>query len=247
LARSSDPAVWAQAQWFDERAIAILAGVPPERNRSLPFYLMGRLWMRRGEELERTGSPEAPGYYRLAVQAFERAKPIDLAFNQSARAADLQSGVRASAIPDTGNELLWDDLASALEHLNQLPQAAEARRYALRLAPQDGALYLGMEKIEARLGHADLALHWAAEAMLLTQTPAAAAHFAAAYRGVHAEGCEPLAGLPPAANLSCPSVKSVVCGAELQLLQSFQDEHVPQLAAAYSQTSLTGDACKAGY
>jgi protein O-mannosyl-transferase len=240
--RAGDPASLVAGVELAEKSISILGDLPPERSTTLPYKLLGQLWISRGRLIAPSSPAEAAEYYRRAVDAFERGVRIDQALNAASRRREDRRGRNPELLPDTGDGALYTSLGEACKELGRFQDAIDAERQALRLFPAADTVYDEIAGLWGMLGRGEDAQRWAAEAVLLGRRPTQFSKFDRIYRQLHPEGCPATLG-PQSLNLDCPAVKAVVCDAERGLLAVFRDAHYGGFDVVYRSNSLTGDAC----
>ena len=228
----------------EKKAVAILDPLLPEHSSSLPYGVLGLLWLQRADMVDKIHPEEGRAAYQQALEVLQRAVPIDAAYNNYKREQDLKRGVPAEFIQDIGIESLYINLSEAWMHLGHLPEAVEARMHAVGLNPMDDRVYAAIAELYQRMGRRQEALRWAAEAFLIGQHPEELDLFVRCYWQLYPKGCAPVTEeVSKSLNMGCPLAQAAICEAEHAVLQHFEDTHWPQHIEVYRKRRITGIAC----
>ena len=244
LLKSGEPENIASAAQEEERAIAILRKLPPERNASLPYVILGILRQKEGDLLAREEPQKAQAAWQAGVQILHEAESVDRAFNQVRRRRDMERGLPDGQIPDIGNVLLYETLSHLQQRIGRLEDALATAKYAIRLVPEDENLHADIAGLMRTLGRHEDAELWAAESLLLKIRPDELARFQEYYQQLHPNDCPAVSGAPTETlNLGCRTVSGIVCRAHHDLLRQFKDARFPDAALRYQKTSLAASTC----
>src|SRR5262249_16184786 len=118
-----------------EQAVAIVSGLPPERNTSLPLTTLGTLYRIKGDVLLNGRPQEVQDWYLRSLHTLTRAVPVDHAFSQEQRRKALAQG-RPTVV--RGNANLYQNLGDTNRRLGRFPEALEAFSHLLKLTPLNG-------------------------------------------------------------------------------------------------------------
>jgi len=242
--RRGDRSALVRAIELEQRAVEILDELPPERNISPPYAMLGNLWRLQGDTIANTAAEDATAAYRKAVDAFQRGVKIDRAYNEANRKIDMVRGLPPDAIPDRGYAVLWLGLGEAQARLGSMEEALSAKLYAARIYPTDPEIMgIVAEHLQA-MNRPSEAMRWAVQAMLVGSAPSALERFVTYYRAQYPNDCSPTLELgSKELNVACPSVRKLVCVGEQGLLQSFKEARTLNLVAWYGDHRRTQGMC----
>jgi hypothetical protein len=233
------------------KAVSIIGDVDVQRSSTLPYGLLGRMWLTQGDTLARKQGgvglpPEAEAAYHSAINVMRQGIPVDRAFSERWRQKELARGWSPDRIPDLGNAQLYDDIGEALGRLGRMPDALGYKMQSLHVAPAAGGVRGEVADVLRAMGRDQEALEFAAQAFLLNKRPEDLTRFVSCYRAVYPAACPLSTGnAEDVLDMDCPIVHAVVCRAEAALLQSYRDAGSPDLVTDYRAGSLTGTRCSA--
>lgn len=113
-----------------ERSLAIIAGLPDDRNSPRPYQTAGEAYRRKGDSL--SGAAQRTAWYRKALDVLLRGKTIDLANKQAAIERNRARGVQ---VVIAGWEPLYLELGEVYMRLGDFDKAQEALEYGLSIKP----------------------------------------------------------------------------------------------------------------
>lgn len=220
---------------LEQHATAVLDALPPERNLSGPFAMLGNLWSQYGDVVGRQEPNEAAPAYQRAVAAFERGAEIDKSYNDQYRRAELARGVPPDQIANKAYAELWIGLGEARSRLGMHSEALDAKLHAAKAFPTDPEIAGFVSEQLQRMNRSDEALVWASRSLLTGQTPNNLARFVTYYKAKYPNECP--AAASNSLNISCALVREVVCSGERDLLKAIAEAHLPSLERRYARTS----------
>ncbi len=245
MGRTGDVSLLPRAIAYEEKAVAILSGLPREQRFSGPYSFLGLLLELYGATQGPPGTPAADQAYGRALAAFEEGANVDRLSAGIRRQRDLARGWRLENIPDEGDAALFFHYGVVLKRLGRLEEALKQERVALGIAPGEPGLYAEQAEILAGLGRNAEAVASLAQAYLLDSAPARLTRLEEAYQRQHPDAACAIAKhvVADELNLACSTAKALVCGAEAGLLRNLRDAHRANLADLYRERRITREAC----
>jgi len=241
---SGDRSQLVRAIELEQHAVAILDGLPAERNATGPYAMLGNLWRHYGDGQAKLDSTDARAAYERALEAFTSGAAIDRAQDVAARRLASSRGFAADAIPHRVYPDLWLGLGDAQSLLGMYDRAIESKLYLARISPADAEIAGFVSEQYRVMDRLDDALSWATTAMLMGRTPNTLARFAAYYRDRYPKDCQPvLASNTKMFNLACPAVRSLVCSSEEKLRKTLRESTPATLLAWYEGSRPTVGLC----
>jgi tetratricopeptide (TPR) repeat protein len=211
------------------------------------YRIKGDLLAQRAADGSLLPTPESQKFYAKSVEALERAKPLDRAFNEDNRKKELARGRRPEAIMDIGNHEIYWNLGLSHMRLGQHQQAFDAYLYMRHLAPGNADAYLSLASVFLAQSKAEEAAVTLLQALLLDNNRQEALRLLIGlYRQIDREGCS-LAMTPgqtqPRLNADCALVRKHICSAYYGLVQVFLETRQYNLAKQTKQNALSAYAC----
>jgi tetratricopeptide (TPR) repeat protein len=216
----------------EEAAWALLQSVPPVWGYPQAPSSLGRLYGAKGEMLG-PSTPEAAAWRAKALAMSERAIAIANASQQDFDRAQLRAGKPLPRRLPYQNVYLV--AAFGFREAGRYPEAIDAYRHALAIAPESPDYYTGIADSYTAMGDPGRAAATLVEkGLALGLTPEAMAEIARAYEKAPGASCAitTQAGIA-ALNPECPRVQSDVCQALNRLVETYTDARIPQRAAEF--------------
>jgi len=198
----------------DERARAILAGLPPEHTDPTTLYELGRFYALEAEQ----AGPERTRWYTRAAEVLGEAAEAN-----RVRSALLRARAQALGrgdVPDVGDSRIFFHYANALMALGRYREAIEPLRWACHLTPDDIVPYQALARAHLLAGEPEPAALVLLQALELEPGNAQTLGLLApAVRAIPAAGCA-LRGPDGqlALDPSCPWLATRACDARRTLV-----------------------------
>ncbi|HJQ85322.1 MAG TPA: tetratricopeptide repeat protein [Candidatus Binatia bacterium] len=212
-----------------ERALAIVAPLPPEDRPSHLLLELGTYYRLKGDLLARAGAdgtlvatPASVPWWERTEDVLVDAAGLDRAVNEANRRRESARGRRPEDVPDVGNWEIHQQLGRVRLLLGRPEDALEAFRAARHLAPNNPAAHVDLARAEIAAGLGDRAAVSLLRALALEPGRTDAGRLLAdVYRRIDGDGCALRAGARP--NPACPLVRGHLCAAYGGLVALYRD------------------------
>ena len=150
---------WTESVWellleeWHEKAVAIVAGLPPAQSTSQPLATLGSLYQLKGDTLTnqqseqlssfRTGMATtvgvAPRMVRQGMETFAKADALDRLVHEAQMRRALEQGVAKERIRFGGSSFLYSHLGDLYRHLGRFDEALQTFQYLSAIVPMNAA------------------------------------------------------------------------------------------------------------
>jgi hypothetical protein len=226
-----------------EQAVAIVGGLPPERNTSLPLTTLGTLYRIKGDVLVYRRPQEVQDWYLRSLDTLTRALPVDRAFSQEQRRRALVQGRPPNLITVKGNSYLYQNLGDTERRLGRFPEALEAFSHLTKLTPHNSAVYSQIADVDLALREPEAAMVARWQALVLGENADREREVVSGYRDSYPGSCAEVSPGSLRPNLECPLVRAHACSAFEGLVEIFADTGEPSEAERYRQFALRAYRC----
>jgi len=231
-----------------QKAVAIVANLPPEQSTAQPLATLGSLYQLKGDTLtaqqvallsamdpSMTGTFESPQqWYDKALEAFAQARELDGLLRKSDRQRALAQGIPKERIRFRGSSFLYYHLGDTYRRERRFKEALEAFRLLSAIAPTDAAVYEDIAQVQRAMGSWEDAIVTLWQALSLRPSEADEADLVGAYLKLDASGCAVVNGKP---NQGCPSVRAQMCRAQMELVARLAESGLPEESARLRHTA----------
>jgi tetratricopeptide (TPR) repeat protein len=226
-----------------EQAVAIVSGLPVERNTSIPLATLGTLYRIKGDVLVYKRPEEVPNWYQKSLETLTLALPLDQAYSQEQRRRALAQGWPPDRIAVKGNAYLYQNLGDTYRRMGRFKEALEAFAHLMTLTPLNSAVYSQISEVQTALGKPESAIVALWQAFALGKSAETERSLIFAYRESSTDGCAETTPKSSKLNIDCPLVKTHICWAYEGLVRVLEETGRPVEAEPYRQTALHTYGC----
>jgi len=213
-----------------EKALSIVAGLPPDKSPNNVYALLGEFYRLKGEAAaprkpDGTAVPSAQSrlWYEKALSVLSRGVVVDRAVAAAMHRQQLAQGKRPDQIAPFGLDRLYASLGLTRLRLQMPRQALDAFVYQRRLDPGNPAVYRYISRAHLESGNLEGAVIALIGAHLLSDSDLDQAEIRDLYQRRGVSECALTRGYIPTLNVECPTVRNDICASLAEIARALHE------------------------